>query len=57
LLVAGRGMKKDVIEGLKWHILARSAGVKDAWLDSQLVALTPAQRIALDNALKAYIGS
>jgi len=57
LLVAGRGVKKDVIEGLKWHILARSAGLKDAWLDSQLAALTPAQRVAVDNAVKAYIGS
>jgi TPR repeat protein len=57
LLVVGRGVKQDVIEGMKWHLLARSAGLKDAWLDGQLNLLTAWQRTAVDNAVKAYVGS
>ncbi len=34
LLVAGRGIKQNVVEAMKWHVLARAAGEKDAWLDA-----------------------
>ena len=57
LLVIGRGVKQDVIEGMKWHLLARAAGVGDAWLDSQLNLLTQWQRDAVDAAVKQYVGS
>ncbi len=57
LLVAGRGVKQDVIEGMKWHLLARATGLQDEWLDSQLNLLTPLQRAAVDAAVKQYVGS
>lgn len=57
LYVAGRGVKKDLVEGMKWHLLASAAGLKDAWLDGEMRKLTPAEREAVDKAVRHYIGS
>jgi TPR repeat protein len=57
LMVAGRGVPKNMIEAMKWHILARSAGVHDDWLDSQLATLNPRERVAVDDAVRKYVGS
>ncbi len=57
LYVAGRGVAKDVVEGMKWHLLSRAAGLKDEWLDSEMTKLTPAQREAVDKAVRHFIGS
>ena len=57
LYVTGRGVKKDLVEGMKWHLLSRAAGLKDEWLDSEMAKLTPAQRQAVDAAVRRYIGS
>ena len=57
LYVAGRGVKLDVVEGMKWHILSSSAGLKDTWLDDEMRKLTPEQREAVDRAVRQYIGS
>lgn len=56
LLVAGRGIAPDMVEGMKWHLLARSAGVGDAWLDGRLATLTTAQRTAVEDAVRRYTG-
>ena len=56
LLVAGRGITADPVEGLKWHVLARSAGVTDLWLDGQLATLNTAQRGALEDAVRKFSG-
>ena len=56
LLVAGRGIAPDVVEGMKWHLLARSAGVGDAWLDGRLATLTTVQRTAVEDAVRRYNG-
>jgi hypothetical protein len=42
---------------MKWHILARSAGIKDAWLDGELSKLTPAEKTAVDEAVRKYVGN
>lgn len=57
LYVTGRGVTKDVVEGMKWHLLSRAAGLKDPWLDSEMTKLTPAQREAVDKAVRHFIGS
>ena len=57
LYVAGRGVRKDLVEGMKWHVLATSAGLKDEWLDDEMRKLTPEQREAVDRAVRHYVGS
>ncbi len=52
LLALGRGIQKDVVEAMKWHLLASAAGEKDAWLDGILNSLTPDQRIEVEVAVK-----
>jgi uncharacterized protein len=36
LYAAGRGVAQDDVEAMKWHILARSNGLKDDWLEDRL---------------------
>ena len=57
LYVAGRGVKKDLVEGMKWHVLSNSAGLKDPWLDDEMRKLSPAEREAVDRAVRHYVGS
>ena len=56
LLAMGRGAPKNMIEAMKWHILARSAGVSDEWLDSQLNSLSVRDRAAVEEAVRRHIG-
>jgi TPR repeat protein len=56
LLFAGRGLKQDRVEAMKWHILATSAGLRDTWLDSESEKLTPAERLKVQDVLRAYLG-
>jgi TPR repeat protein len=56
ILAAGRGVQQDLVEAMKWHILARAAGIDDEWLDGHLLKLTPQQRLAVDEAVKKHIG-
>ena len=57
LYAAGRGVKANAVEAMKWHILARANGVKDDWLDSRLVTLSPPERLAVEEAVQRYIGN
>ena len=57
LYVTGRGVKQNVIEGMKWHMLATAAGLKDTWLDGEMFKLTPEQRAAVELAVRRYVGS
>ena len=41
---------------MKWHILARAAGVKDNWLDAELAKLAPQQKDAVQAAVRQYMG-
>ena len=56
LLAMGRGAPRDMIAAMKWHILARTAGVQDEWLDGQLNALSAPDRTAVDEAVRLHIG-
>lgn len=57
LYAAGRGVTANAVEAMKWHILARANGVKDYWLDSRLVTLSPPERLAVEEAVQRYIGN
>jgi TPR repeat protein len=57
LLATGRGIPKDMVDAMKWHILARTAGIKDDWLDSKLAELSPAEREAVNTAVHQYVGN
>ena len=45
-----------MVEAMKWHIIARGAGIKDEWLDSQLNTLSQADRAAVEEALRRQVG-
>jgi uncharacterized protein len=57
LLAAGRGLPKDTVEAMKWHLLARAAGEKDAWLDGELTKLSAQEKSALEASLHQYVGN
>ncbi|MFN3891612.1 MAG: SEL1-like repeat protein [Beijerinckiaceae bacterium] len=57
LYAAGRGVKANRVEAMKWHILARANGVKDEWLESRLATLSPPERLAVEEAVQRYIGN
>ena len=44
-----------MIEAMKWHLLARAGGLKDAWLDSQLAALSNQEKQSVEEALRKYV--
>ena len=56
LLAAGRGTPKNLVEAMKWHVLARSAGVEDSWLDSQLNQLTPEHAPRVEDLVRRHVG-
>jgi hypothetical protein len=41
---------------MKWHLLARTAGVTDSWLESELAKLSPEERAAVDAAVRKHVG-
>jgi hypothetical protein len=43
ILASGKGLDTDMVEAVKWHLLATHGGRSDAWLDSYMQQLTPAQ--------------
>ena len=55
ILAVGRGLPKDPVEAMKWHILARAAGIKDSWLDGELAKLTPKEKDAVQAAVRQYM--
>jgi TPR repeat protein len=57
LYAAGRGVRADTVEAMKWHVLARANGVKDEWLDGRLSGLSAPERIAVEEAVQRYIGN
>jgi TPR repeat protein len=57
LYAAGRGVKANAVEAMKWHVLARANGVKDDWLDGRFAALSSQERLAVEEAVQRYIGN
>ncbi len=54
MYAAGRGVKLDLVEAMKWHVIARANGLKDEWLDARLPQLTPSQREIVDEAVRKF---
>ena len=57
MYASGRGVRLNMIEAMKWHILARSAGVNDDFLDGLLPTLSPTQRGAVEEAVRKFVGN
>ena len=47
----------DKIEGLKWHIVAKTAGKGDPELDEVLAELSPEDRAKAEAAARKWIGT
>ncbi len=52
VLVSGLGVPVDKIEGLKWHLVAKTAGKGDPELDERLSELSPEDRAKVEAAAK-----
>ena len=57
MLVNGQGAPMDKIEGLKWHIVAKTAGKGDLELDEALASLSPEDRAKAQDAARKWIGN
>ena len=51
------GAPMDKIEGLKWHIVAKTAGKGDPELDEALANLSPEDRAKAEAAARKWIGT
>ena len=56
VLVSGQGAPMDKIEGLKWHIVAKTAGKGDLELDEALASLSAEDRAKAEEAARKWIG-
>ena len=56
MYVAGRGVAVNLVEAMKWHILARSAGERDEFLESQMNRLTPRERASVEESVRKQVG-
>lgn len=56
LYVVGRGVKPDLVEAMKWHVLARANGLPDEWLEERLRTLSQAQKTAVEEAIQRFLG-
>ena len=57
VLVSGQGAPVDKVEGLKWHIVAKTAGKGDPELDEELANLSADDRAAAQAAARKWIGT
>ena len=57
MLVSGQGAPTDKIEGLKWHIVAKTAGKGDPLLDEALNELSPEDRAKAEAAARKWLGT
>ena len=57
VLVSGQGVPIDKIEGLKWHIVAKTAGKGDPALDEALASLSPEDRAKAQEAARKWLGN
>ena len=47
----------DKVEGLKWHLVAKTAGKGDPELDEMLAELSPEDRAKVEEAARKWIGN
>jgi TPR repeat protein len=56
LYASGRGVNKDPVEASKWHLLARTVGLQDEFLDGVMNSLNARQLVEVEDAVKAFVG-
>jgi len=57
VLVGGLGVPMDKVEGLKWHLVAKTAGKGDPMLDEALAELSPEDRAKAQEAARKWLGT
>jgi hypothetical protein len=57
VLAGGQGAPIDKIEGLKWHIVAKTAGKGDPMLDEAFADMSPEDRAKAEAAAKQWLGA
>ena len=57
VLVTGQGAPMDKIEGLKWHLVAKTAGKGDPMLDEELARLSPEDRAKVEAGARRWLGN
>ena len=55
--MSGLGVPVDKIEGLKWHLVAKTAGKGDPELDERLSELSPEDRAKVEAAARKWTGT
>jgi TPR repeat protein len=56
VLVNGNGVPMDKIEGLKWHMIAKTSGRGDPAMDAELAELSPEDRAKVETAAAKWLG-
>ena len=56
VLVNGNGVPMDKIEGLKWHMIAKTSGRGDPQMDADLAELSPEDRAKVEAAAAKWLG-
>ena len=57
LVTGGKGASLDLVEGLKWHLVAKSAGKGDLMLDERLATASPEDRTKAEDAARKWLGA
>jgi len=55
VLVAGIGAPVDKVEGLKWHLIAKTGGNGDLMLDAELEKLSPEDRAKAEAGARHWL--
>jgi uncharacterized protein len=56
VLLSGQGAPIDKIEGLKWHLVAKSVGKGDPMLDEEFSKLSPEDHAKAEAAARKWLG-
>ena len=56
VLVSGQGAPMDKVEALKWHLVAKTAGKGDPFLDDELSKLSPEDRARAEALAHRWLG-
>ena len=55
--MSGLGVPMDKVEGLKWHLIAKTAGKGDPGLDDELARLSPDDRAKAEAGARKWLGN
>jgi len=55
VLISGQGAPMDKIEGLKWHVIAKTSGKGDLFLDEAFAQLSPEDRAKVEDAARRWL--